>query len=518
MAKAQYKPLLFTTTLRNPERMKNFIKIISVYDGQILTNELIDRVVFDLISNKLYVPMYVGRTPRLKAQMAYEDSPFSREDTIEIIRNSPQQHKEAGFDKGWPSRFDTWYKFFKELGLVYYEPNERIRISEAGNKLVMATQEGYEHLETQVFLNAFVKYQRKNPYLKVLNSNKPLILLLKTIKELKARFGNESAGVSISEIPLFICWKDDNYLALADKITEIRRTYGFTPSDEVIYDICKEIMDFSDEDEKRFKISNITHEMPDEFIRKMRLSGVITIRGMGRFVDINSLESEKVDYIIANYSDVIDFDDKETYFNYMSTIDYELVSTDKEIIPTNEEKYHLFSRWVDKFEMETLKEELNVLCNSKAKSFNDVFKYISEPLRLEFLTALALQKKFADIVVNPNYAVDDEGLPTSYAAGGIPDIVCKDKQGNVLFEVTMIVGAQQCIREMNAITRHLQETVATEPDSFSVILAPRIHEDTTRFAQFVKFQNNLDIATLDISQFVSSLDTYTSIRNYKVAV
>jgi len=515
MAQAQYKPLLFTTTLRNPERMKDFIKIISAYDGQVLTNDVIDNVVFDLISNKLYAPMYISRTPRLKMQMALMDQPFNREDTYEIIRNSPQQHKEAGFDKGWPSRFDTWYKFFKELGLVYYKINERIRITEAGNKLVMATQEGYEHLETQVFLNAFVKYQRVNPYLKVLNNNKPLILLLKTIKELRTRLGNESAGVSINEIPLFICWKDADYVSLTDKILEIRRLYGFNPSDEVIYDICKDVMDFTDEDEKRFKISNITHEMPDEFIRKMRLSGVITIRGMGRFVDINSLEAEKVEYILSHYSEIIEFEDEETYFNYMAAIDYELVSPDREIMPTDEEKYRLFSRWVDQFDLETLKEELTILCNTRTQSHNDLFKYISEPLRLEFLTALALQKKFNDIIVNPNYSIDDEGLPTSYAAGGTPDIVCKDRQGNVLFEVTMIVGAQQCIREMNAITRHLQEMIIIEPDSFSVILAPRIHEDTTRFAQFVKFQNNIDIAAIDIPSFVLSLDTHTSVRNYR---
>ena len=515
MARAKYKPLLFTTTLRNPERMKDFIKIISAYDGQMLTNEVIDKIVFDLVSNKLYSPMYISRIPRLKIQMANLDVPFSREDTLEIIRNSPQEHKEAGFERGWPSRFDTWYKFFKELGLVYYKMNERIRISEAGNKLVMANQGGYEHLETQVFLNSFVKYQRVNPYLKVLNNNKPLILLLKVIKELRSRIGEQFNGISIDEIPLFICWKDDNYVELADKIQVIREAWGFNPSKEIIYDICKDILDLTVEDEKQYKISNITKEMPDEFIRKMRLTGIITIRGMGRFVDINSLEAEKVEYILEHYSTIYTFDDEASYFTYMSSIDYELVSDDRVILPSNEEKYRLFMQWVNHFELDVLKEELIVLSNSRAQSRNDIVKFINEPLRLEFLTALALQKKFTDIVVNPNYSIDDEGLPTSFAAGGTPDIVCKDRNGNVLFEVTMIVGAQQCIREMNAITRHLQETIINEPDSFSVILAPRIHEDTIQYAQFVKFQRNLDIATVDILQFVASLDTHNTIRCYR---
>lgn len=48
--KNEYKPLLFTTTLRNPERIKSFLSIIAKYDKEILTNKLIDKIVFDLVS------------------------------------------------------------------------------------------------------------------------------------------------------------------------------------------------------------------------------------------------------------------------------------------------------------------------------------------------------------------------------------------------------------------------------------------------------------------------------------
>ena len=118
----------------------------------------------------------------MKKQLS-SDSPFSNGDTEKIIENSKQKHKEAGFDRGWPSRFDTWYKFLKELGLVYYSMNEPIEMSEAGLKLVMANQEGYEHLEEQVFLNCFAKYQRNNPFRRISNCNNPLILLLSTIMQ-----------------------------------------------------------------------------------------------------------------------------------------------------------------------------------------------------------------------------------------------------------------------------------------------------------------------------------------------
>src|SRR5690554_2680696 len=93
---SEYKPLLFTTTLRNPERMKAFIKVLTPYNGQRLTNELIDKVVFDLVSKKLYQPVYINKTPHLRAQLSNEDEPFCEHDTLEIIENSPQKHKEAG--------------------------------------------------------------------------------------------------------------------------------------------------------------------------------------------------------------------------------------------------------------------------------------------------------------------------------------------------------------------------------------------------------------------------------------
>lgn len=64
--KNEYKPLLFTTTLRNPERIKDFLSIIAKYDKEILTNDLIDKIVFDLISSKIYVPTYVNKNSYLK--------------------------------------------------------------------------------------------------------------------------------------------------------------------------------------------------------------------------------------------------------------------------------------------------------------------------------------------------------------------------------------------------------------------------------------------------------------------
>lgn len=513
---SEYKPLLFTTTIRNPERMKDFLSVAAKYNGETLTNEVIDKIVFDLVQTKLYQPMYAKRSARLKRQLAKDmiDEPFSDADTRLIIEHSPQKHKEAGFDRGWPSRFDTWYKFMKELGFIYYEMNKPLEISEAGQNLVLANTEGYEHLEEQVFLSSFAKYQRNNPFVRISNSNKPLILLLRTILKLRDIYGSDCAGISVKEIPLFICWKDDDYEKLANKIKEIRDSFSFSVSDDYIYQVCKEILNITPDQENRFKKVNICHEMPDEFIRKMRMTGLISIRGGGRFVDINNQELGKVQYVIDTYSGLVSFSTEREYFDYAKTMDMTLISLKPTSSVTEEESRTLFMKWVNEFELEVLKKELEIVSDDRLTSRHDIFKYIDEPKRLEFLTALLLQKWFTDIIVKPNYTTDDEGMPKSCAQGGMADIVCLDDSGNVMFEVTLMRGRQQVANEMIPIERHLLDLKTTDNKAFSVFLAPTIHSDAIRYSQFAKFNTGAVIVPIEIAVFAREIDSHASIREY----
>jgi hypothetical protein len=513
----EYKPLLLTTTVRNPQRYKLLLSILFAYNGKILTNDIIDKVVFDLISNKLYVPVYIRRIPRLDVQLVDEDTPFSKNDTKEIIENSPQQHKEAGFDEGWPSRFDTWYKMAKELGFVYYTMNKPIEFSQSGMQLIKSIEVEFSHLENQVFLNAFVKYERNNPFRRVLNANKPLILLLQIIQELKRIYGNTSAGISRLEIPLLLCWQDADYKALATLIQHIRAKYNFTPSEDIIYDQCKIMLNVTTaKGENRFKKSNIIQEMPDEFIRKMRLTGLISIRGNGRFIDFNNLEIEKIKYCLEHYAmEPAEFTTEQACFDYMKEIDTNLVSIESAVITSVSEREKLFQKWVDVFSLESLKEELLIVSNPRGICKNEVLKFISEPVRFEFLTALSLAKVYPELKVEANYIIDDEGLPTSFAPGGGADIICYDKLGNILFEVTLLTGTQQNIREMPAIQRHLEEVIKTVPNSFSVMICPRIHTDTISYSKWLKDTKNLIVIVLETKTFVMSLNENKNAREYK---
>ena len=515
--KKEYKPLLLTTTVRNPERYKLLLNTLYAYNGNILNNNIIFDVVFCLISHKIYIPNYVNQTPRLKIQIADEYSVFSEIDTKEIINNSPQQHKEAGFDKGWPSRFDTWYKLAKELGFVYYEMNKPIEFSQPGLQLIKSIEPEFTHLENQVFLNAFVKYERNNPFRRVLNTNKPLILLLQTIMELKQIYGNTSAGIAHAELPLLLCWQDSDYRALATLIQHIRTKYGFTPSDDIIYEQCKIMLNVTTErGENRFKKSNIIHEMPDEFIRKMRLTGLISIRGSGRFIDFNEFEAKKIKYCLKHYTGVsTEYKTGYKYFDYMKAIDINLVSIEATLIHDKDVQTKFFQKWVNTFSLETLKKELLIVCNPRDSCKNEILKYISAPVRFEFLTALALAKAYPELKVKANYIIDDEGLPAAFAPGGGADIACYDNLGNILFEVTLLTGTQQNIREMPAIQRHLEDVIRTTGlNSFSVMVCPRVHTDTVSYSKWLKDTKNLEVSVLEIKTFVESLGVHENARLY----
>ena len=69
----EYKPLSFSTTMRNPARIAAFLNCILPYEGQILTNVIIDQVAINLIRKKLYVPVAVSKNSIWKSILASDE-------------------------------------------------------------------------------------------------------------------------------------------------------------------------------------------------------------------------------------------------------------------------------------------------------------------------------------------------------------------------------------------------------------------------------------------------------------
>lgn len=530
-ANPEYKPLLYTTTMRNPGRLKYMLYVLNKFEGQTLNDELATKICGETIRYGLYRPMKKLLSVQNKwassDQGEFSEYLLNDEEVTLMLRNNPQSHKEAGFAKGWPSRFATIYDLTKELGLAYFWPGEPIVISPLAHHLLktfevetesdssfISCEITHPEYEQQVFMQALAKSQRRNPFVRVLNDNIPLVLLLETIKKLNADPHQNGCGMSRRELPLLIFWKDNNAEALYQRIVKLRQEHRYEPSDEVICDICiKEIMEGSFKD---FKMKSIVDEYPDEFIRKMRMTGLFSLRGAGRFIDINKNESEKVDYILSHYSHYRHFDDEREYFDYMAELDTNLIQITSHT-PSASVSEKLLDNWLRVYNWSIIKKELTNLAAKKSSNDN-VLKLLAAPTRLEFLTALAIRCKMPDVRVVPNYSCDDEGLPTSTAGGNKGDIECYEQQNGVLVEVTMALGRTQTMMEVWPIERHLTDFQKRQK-SQCIFVAPSIYSDSERQIQFITFNSKGEkkIRPYDIEHLLLYLENSPSLYEYTIA-
>ncbi len=472
-----------------------------------LTSEVIHKVVKNLIFEKEYTTLFIQRTPDLKQIKESFDDKFTDEQLELIVKMSPQRHKEKGFAYGWDSRFDTWYKMLKEFGFIKYAMDEPIQITSTGHMIVDAYLEEprNERKIQTVFLNALMKYQTNNPLRRNLNENAPLPFLLRVIKYFQEDKAENGAGLFRGELPILICWQDNDAQAAYEYIKNIRKLEGFNYSEEFIYEHCLSIL--KSDNRNYFKMEKICRESVDEYIRKMRMTGLLSLRGNGRFLDINSFEKDSVEYVIENYSTYPKFATENDYIEYMGTIDSEIVQLEtKAKTDFSDVRKKTLYRYAEEMQKEYVIKELLTVCNRR-ESTDKILKYINAPTRLEFLVSIALVQNFKDLDVNPNYAVDDEGLPTFTAAGGYADIECYDAEYDSYFEVTLMCGrADQVNNEIIPISRHLREAKQKRrQESFSVFVAPIIHPDTVEAAEWQSMKYKIDILTFNIDEFIEKI-------------
>lgn len=491
MSRIKRKPLSFNTTMRNPDRLAAFLSVLSKYEGQILTNDIIYEVCYELIMEKLYVTQTQKQVSEWK-MILDSDEYYTRKQAIEIVKITPQNHKEAGFDKGWASRFDTWYKLSMEFGFCYYSMGEKIEISKLGHLLIDAYHKNPidNEMIQNIFLNAMAKFQTSTPFRKILQQNVPLLLLLRVLRKLRDDKTEKSVGIFRKEICFFLCWSNNDADSLYHYIKDFRKRYGFNYSDELIYEKCLEL--FIDEEHQDvdslktyIKFKKLLRETPDEYIRKMRITGIISLRGNGRFLDFNSLESEKIEYLLSHYGEPVNIEDKKKYYEYLSVCDNNLLKIKEKSVEDVNLKQRVLLQFAQIYTDEKLQKEL--VQTYKGESRDELLKFIEAPTRLEFLTSIALVKHFPEIRVLPNYSIDDEGLPKFTAGAGKADIECENDEVKGIVEVTLMTGAaQQTVHEVASIDDHLRKIESdTSKLTLAIFIAPIIKERAMRYLNFL---------------------------------
>ena len=96
--KPEYKPLLYTTTIRNPERFKDFMHILKRFNGRILNNKTVELFERELFKVGLYRPMKRPETVQDKWKSTKNgelaSKPLTDEETKDVYQqNDPQVNK-----------------------------------------------------------------------------------------------------------------------------------------------------------------------------------------------------------------------------------------------------------------------------------------------------------------------------------------------------------------------------------------------------------------------------------------
>ena len=569
MAVIRRKPIALDTTLRNPERIASFLSCIKPYEGKILTHDLVLNIEADILrfrvavgtkstlgtyktkskKNKAWKPedLSSGAEARVDKYFEhYQQNEISDFDKVRyLVGNTLTEHGEKGYMYGWASRFSTQVQLINEFGFGLVEPGKKIEVSPIGNLLIKHYYNGKriednydENAEFSAFLMAFSKYQINNPWRANTVKMNLLSFFLRSVKLINEKYNGK--GLSIYELPFFICWSNNNHEQFVEYIIKFRKKYGIqNVSDEIRYKYCMQLLDdsysepvfkeasdeFIDKKKKDYKSEKLLKESPDELLRKLRLTQVVSLRGSGYFVDLNNLEIEKINHIIAQYSDNKDFDtttDLLEYMEYMSSIDSKLsfedkIFTDEQILKREDLLQKTLSKWATEMEWDELVKEMGVTV-SKKTSENKILHQIDKPTRMEFLVSIVMKKAMKSAIVKPNYKFDDEGIPFSHAGGNNADIVVNDRGIWANVEPTISSArAFQAEHEISSIEDHLFNDIEATGDKnrFALFIAPKVQAAAVSRIEFARIMQNIDIYAWESDDFVKFSQSIKSLIDYK---
>ena len=319
--------------------------------------------------------------------------------------------------------------------------------------------------------------------------------------------GENDPGIAQHELALLGVWKNDDAEALLAELLRFRKKHGFTVSDEVLFEHCEKTLDGW---RKKMSVATIARDLPDDLLRKFRLTGLFVLRGGGRFLSLSPKSLDKANYILTHHSKLLEFPDEESYFDFVANFDRHLINLDLVSAATAAPNEYLLDDWVAEIGESEIRVNLELL-GRRRPSVHPILRLLEEPLRLEFLATLLLAAKLPNVNVRPNYRCDDDGLPLSTAPGGVPDIAVVGEGNCVAVEVTLMRNRQQVHLEMIPIERHLGDLKVEFPGASAVFVAPTIHPDATRYADFAMHDKGLRIETRSIDEFAAELPDLVSI-------
>ncbi len=558
------KPWSISTTVRNPDRLRDFLRVLKELEGQPFNSKNQIKYQILLIKNKLYKPSNLTKEQREYFDDIEKEVPFSVAKEI----------------------FDTQgYEDPAMRGRNSVAPLNKMGLCIAKNSAVgvKITTLGEYFLSDdydlgKLFFIHFLKWQLPNPASRTFSENdgfaiKPFIGTLHLINEVNIRWtkqGNDSIGISKDEFSLFAPTLIDyqKISKQAEKLIEYRVGLR-SQKDEKGRKQFRE--KFSKDFAKTFLGTNISNEIDkllnnlkdygDNAIRYFRLTRYVYIRGGGFYIDLEPRRSIEIDKLLStdNASPLV-FENADKYIAYLADIrqpvlpweteqelekiagklnrevqDYvsglksksieipafnfqEIAALSKEGLKQYIEDLRIYRRRLQ--DLETHFESQNI---SKIQEYINSLKTIyqsdnKKSIELEKLVTLALNALNDALEIKPNYPVGDDNEPTFTAPANKPDIECFYDKFNSVCEVTMLTDRSQWYNEGQPVMRHVRDFEDSYSDkaTYCLFIAPHLHQDTIEtFWMAIKYGYKgatQKIVPLSITQFIRLLEILFEIR------
>lgn len=558
------KPWSISTTVRNPDRLRDFLRVLKELDGQPFNSENQIRYQILLIQNKLYKPTDLTREQNEYFDDIEKEMPFS---VAQEIFNS-QNYKDPAM------RGRNSVAPLNKMGLcVAKNSSEGVRITPLGGYFL---SEDYDL--GKLFFIHFLKWQLPNPASRTFSENdgfaiKPFIGTLHLINEVNkrwAKLGNDPIGISKDEFSLFaptlIDYKRIN--EQAEKLIEYRVGLRSQKDDKAKKkfrdtfrkNYAKAFLGTSKSSEIA-KLLNNLKDYGDNAIRYFRLTRYLHIRGGGFYVDLEPRRSIELDKLLSTDNAApLDFENADEYIEYLADIEQPVLPWEtrpelekiagnlsrdvQDYVSDLEEKEVKIPRFnfqkQEKLKAEELKqyiEELRAYRRklqelethfesqdvSKIQEYIDALKNIHQSenkksIELERLSTLALNALNDALEIKPNYPVGDDNEPTFTAPANKADIECLYEKFNSVCEVTMLTDRSQWYNEGQPVMRHVREFEESHKGktAYCLFIAPRLHQDTVEtFWMAIKYGYKgtaQKIVPLSISQFIRLLESLLEIR------
>ena len=560
------KPWSISTTVRSPERIRDFLRILSLMEGEEWSRPNQKKFQVLLIQHKVYgygePQFYSDLSPQ---HLSLMDSPeqITYEQAEEIL--NAKDYVGGGDMRGRQS-----FNPLEKMGLATIDEHNRVHVSSFGKYFL---HDDYDL--GNVFFRSYIKWQLPNPDSRDFRAAdgyaiKPFIATLHLVKEVNARWkalGKNPVGISKQEFAIFVPTLI-NFRSIADtaqKVVDFRIAKDEAP-DPIAFtnsyhrDYVAAFLGSSDGALIDSTLKNTT-EYADNIIRYFRLTRYIYIRGNGFYIDLEPRRAIEIESLLsADDASPRVFASSTEYSAYLSDINQPVLpwETDVELrsiaealtadvngivgeLETKSVAAPSFSfrtiASLNRDELKTYAEKLRdyrrtlqeVMLHVESQDIARIKEYIvalkgihnspnKKSVELEKLATLALNALNDAIQIKPNYPVGDDNEPTFTAPGNRPDIECFYQSFNSVCEVTMLTDRSQWYNEGQPVMRHVRdfEDSNSGKNTYCLFIAPRMHQDTIEtFWMAVKhgYRGGIQkIVPLSISQFVRLLEILVELK------